>query len=286
MFEPGQAYLYTTYDYSLLGAIIESVSGGSFETYMRENIWTPLDMANTSFERKDMDRSNKADLYLKLGLHFIKSPRTNLFVKYAGGGIQSTASDLLKFGQAILDNTLIDSATLDLMIDERYNKKENGLYVFGWHMRKDRRAGRILEHGGSQSGCSSFLRIYLDQKVVSVVLTNSFNSDNEVYLLAKELAEIGCADNIATFKPKFKSKVNASLFSAYAGRYTFKEDVINIFSKDGALYSQKNQYPPLECFPMNDSTYFFRYINHGIEFRDKETLVYHGNSKDTYVKIN
>ncbi|HJP59341.1 MAG TPA: serine hydrolase domain-containing protein, partial [Gemmatimonadaceae bacterium] len=45
---PGQIISYSTYGISLAGYLVEQVSGSDFETYLRQNIWTPLGMRHTS----------------------------------------------------------------------------------------------------------------------------------------------------------------------------------------------------------------------------------------------
>jgi CubicO group peptidase (beta-lactamase class C family) len=42
----GQAYEYTNANYQVLGAIVQAVSGQSFEEYVQENIYDPLEMSN------------------------------------------------------------------------------------------------------------------------------------------------------------------------------------------------------------------------------------------------
>jgi len=176
-FSPGTGYEYTTYGYTILGAIIEKVTQQSYTEYMKANIFLPAGMNHTTVEKTDMEYSNKADLYIKLGKRYIKSPRTDLSVKTPGGGIVSTAEDLIQFGKAILENKLIDSTSLEMMISNTDTLKQGTPYGFGWFVIEDEKNGRIIQHGGSQSGCSSFFQIQLDQKSVVAALANNFGSD-------------------------------------------------------------------------------------------------------------
>jgi len=49
LFAPGSDFTYTNLGYMVLGAVIEAVSGQSYEDYITENILTPAGMNNTSF---------------------------------------------------------------------------------------------------------------------------------------------------------------------------------------------------------------------------------------------
>ena len=190
-FEPGTAYLYSSYGYTILGAIIEEVSQMTFGQYMKKHIWDVAGMSSTSLEERSLEYENKAGLYLKIGSNFIKSPATDLSIIYSAGGVQSTPQDLLKFGEAILNNRLIDSTSLQVMInatDDLAPAAGNDPYGYGWAVYDDPKYGRIIQHGGTQPGTSSFFSIFMDHAVVSVVMSNSFGSRQSAFSLSRDLA--------------------------------------------------------------------------------------------------
>lgn len=194
-FEPGTQYLYTTYGYVVLGAIIEKVSGLSYEAYMQQYIWSVADMPATSLEKKGQAYPNKSKLYRKFWGMYINTKQTDLSLKYPGGGIQSTAQDILHFGKAILDNTLIKKETLDLMIaDPKIRKKEAGNgYGMGWFLYGTHpEYGVAIGHSGGQRGCSAQLLIWLEKGTVAVVLGNSGTFGN-TFSLTFELGKLGLA---------------------------------------------------------------------------------------------
>ena len=191
-FEPGTAYQYTTYGYVVLGAIIEQVSGQSYETYMKENIWFVANMPNTSLEKRGMSYANKSKLYKKFWGLFVKSKATDLSLKYPGGGIQSTVEDLLHFGEAILNNKLVKKETLDMMItDPKIRKRGNG-YGMGWFLYGVHpEYGLAIGHSGGQSGCNSQLFIWPEKGTVAVVLSNTSGSVPSAGILNFELGKLG-----------------------------------------------------------------------------------------------
>ena len=176
-FEPGTNYEYTTYGYTVLGAIIEKVSGTSFQEHMKKNIFLPAGMINTDIEEDNKEYTNKAELYIKIKGKYIRSPKTDLSLKYPGGGFHTTAEDFVRFGKAIIQNKLIDSTTLDMMVNNTSDIKQGTPYGFGWYIYEHDKKGTILMHGGSQSGTSSELNIMLDHGIVSVALANNFGSN-------------------------------------------------------------------------------------------------------------
>lgn len=189
-FTPGTSYLYTTYGYTILGAIIEKVSGQTFEDHMQKAIFNPAGMTNTKLENANHSYQNKASLYIKFKNKFIKSPNTDLSVKYPGGGYTTTANDMLLFGKALLENRLITKQTLVKMADTSIHHKQGTPYGCGWFVYEHERKGKILMHGGSQSGASSEFNLVLDQGVVTVALSNTFGCNAETQQLVFRLADM------------------------------------------------------------------------------------------------
>src|SRR5690606_1668781 len=52
VFSPGQSFAYANANYATLGVIVQAVTGQSYEDYMREHIFKPLDMQH-SFVSQD-----------------------------------------------------------------------------------------------------------------------------------------------------------------------------------------------------------------------------------------
>jgi serine beta-lactamase-like protein LACTB len=194
LFEPGTQYMYSSYGYTILGAIIEKVSQMSYGEYMKKHIWDIAGMSNTSLEEAKQKYNNKSGLYLKISSTYIKSPKTDLSIIYSAGGVQSTAKDMLKFGEAVLHNKLIQWTTLEMMInatDDLAPAIGDDPYGFGWAVYDDPKYGKIIQHGGTQPGTSSFFSIFLDRKIVSVVLSNSFGTRQNAFNLSRDIANLG-----------------------------------------------------------------------------------------------
>lgn len=112
---------------------------------------------------------------------------------FPAGGVQSTAEDLLKFGEAILKNKLISRETLELMIDVSDSlapEAGDDPYGFGWTVNDSPEYGRIISHGGVQPGASAHFQILLDKGVVALALSNSFGTKKSAYSLANQLGAL------------------------------------------------------------------------------------------------
>lgn len=192
LFEPGTRYSYTTYGYTVLGVILEKASGLSFEAYMQKNIWDKAGMVNTGVERFGVQIENESRLYhRKGGKGKPKEGReNNLSNRIPAGGFYTTAEDMLKFGNAILNNVLVSKETLDLMREHHSIEKENNAYGFGWFLYNPKpNEGAIIGHSGAQTGCSSQLLIVPEKGITVIVLANTSRvevgfTSNELLVLA------------------------------------------------------------------------------------------------------
>ena len=265
-FVPGTSYEYTTYGYTILGAIIEKVMGVSYAEHMSNNVLIPAGMENTYVEESDKEYNNKSGLYIKLAGRYIKSPKTDLSVKVPGGGFITTAEDLLLFGKAILDHTLLDSSTFSQMVTGLDTLKRGLPYGFGWFVMEDEWRGRIIQHGGSQSGTSTFLRIYLDEKIVVASMANNFGSDNEVMFLARDLSSLAFNRKNLNKKVNYYRPVNKEILHSYVGEYQSGEDKLNILVMDDQLHGQFRNYPPFPLYPKADDHFFYRLFRVDLKF--------------------
>jgi CubicO group peptidase (beta-lactamase class C family) len=107
-FEPGSKWSYCNTGIDTLGRVIEVCSGKSYEDFLDERLFRPLGMKDTFFYPTEAQRSRVATLYKKDkdGLarseNFIGDAVGGRFPLPAGG-MFSTAPDMLKLYQMVLD---------------------------------------------------------------------------------------------------------------------------------------------------------------------------------------
>ncbi len=174
IFKPGTKYLYTTLGYNILAAIIENVSGLTYYDYLKKFILEPLKMNSTVLDIHQQIIENRARGYVKNDFGFISNaPLADLSIKYPGGGILSSAADLLKFGNALLYNKLIKKSTLQQMLIP-INEKDSITKHRGLGIELDTTENKafVFGHRGYGTGFSSLLAIFPDDSVVAVHLIN------------------------------------------------------------------------------------------------------------------
>lgn len=126
---PGVTYHYSDTGYILLGLLIESITGHSFESALEERIFEPSMMNDSYMSLRSKPLSGNArpiaDLWLE-GMEF--GDKQALTVDWAGGGIISTLEDLKKFSIALHSGKLISNGSLDFMFSGS-NKFEQGIFT-------------------------------------------------------------------------------------------------------------------------------------------------------------
>lgn len=194
LFEPGAKYSYTTYGYSVLGCAIEGASGIKYEEYMAKNIFKPAEMERTRVDDLFAIIPERASGYVKVDINsmlmlsegarkqmkvggIINAPLHDTSGKIPGGGLVSSAADLVKFAVAVNTGKLVKQSTLDKMWTEQKAQegKETG-YGLGWNVYTFGEQ-RVILHSGNQAGARSELRILPDKGIVIAVMTNLSDAD-------------------------------------------------------------------------------------------------------------
>ncbi len=175
-FAPGDEYLYNNTGFTLLGIIVQRVSGQSLPDFTAARLFRPIGMARTQW-RDDFTRlvKGRATAYAQAGdgTFHQDMPFTNVI---GNGGLLTTVGDLLKWN-ANLDEPRVGGPALVAQLQTRgrlndgyENTYAEGLFVttFG--------ALREISHTGSTAGYRAFLARYPDQGLSVAVLCNVGNA--------------------------------------------------------------------------------------------------------------
>ena len=193
---PGAQESYTSYGYVVLGLIIEAVSGQTYEEYMQANIWTPAGMQHTGVEYANNRPEGLATFYYLNRRGKIKASTPNdLSNRLPGGGLYSTAADILRFGQALMNGELIQDSTFQLMqvhpgVPYEGTPYGMGVFLYG----ENPNWGNVIGHGGGQTGVTAHMFLMTDQRTAVVVLCNTALADRYIGPLAVEVMKLAHQD--------------------------------------------------------------------------------------------
>lgn len=195
LFEPGTAYGYTTYGYTLLQGVIEAAAETTLRDYLRRYVWLPAGMDASDLEVRGESHPHRATGYHSPGGVPQAVPFDDVSFKYAGGGMLSTAEDLVEFCSALFAGRLLAPE----WAEESVTPQVPGLNeraAFAWGFRRDDLGRRVVWHPGRSFGFESQLLCYPDQRLAVAVLTNQDWTDpwRQVGGLADYLAHIFLPD--------------------------------------------------------------------------------------------
>jgi serine beta-lactamase-like protein LACTB len=171
---PGTKFIYSTYGWTLISAVMESAAHEEFLRYMDKNVIQPLGLTHTHADRKDMADPECTQFYESNAQgKFVVAPPVDNSYKWAGGGYLSTPEDLVHFGSALLKPGFLKERSLALLFtpQETSDGKPTG-YGIGWFIRKDAQGHRIIIHTGGSIGGTSFLLLQPETKTVVALACN------------------------------------------------------------------------------------------------------------------
>ena len=173
LFEPGTEYFYSSYGFNLLSAVIEGASGENFLDFMHEKVFSPLGMKFTVQDLTDSILSDRAAPYSMNHGNITNAPHVDNSYKWAGGGFLSTAEDLVKFGNAMLSDTILSKNTIkELVTSQKTSDGNNTGYGLGFLSDTIETGIIYFGHGGGSVGGMSRLAIYPEERVVMAIVTN------------------------------------------------------------------------------------------------------------------
>lgn len=171
-FPTGERYLYSNSGYSLLGYIIETVSGKNYWDFMRERIFLPLGMTKTADRDPQYIVPNRADGYEWRNNRFVGRD-WDLTDIFAAGAIVSTIEDMVKWEAAMAGDKFLKSETKARMwTPVKFNSGTTYDYGFGWRL-APLRSRKLISHSGQTAGFAANLSRFADDNLSVIVLTNN-----------------------------------------------------------------------------------------------------------------
>jgi CubicO group peptidase (beta-lactamase class C family) len=165
---PGEKYHYSGLGYFILAAVIENVTGQSYEGFLQKHILDPLGMEDTGGEHPETLLPGRASGYRWKDGHLENAPQVYLPVMTGAGNLYSTAEDLNRFDQAVHSRVLVSQKTLDAMFTPAL---KGAAYGAGWELLS---AGgrRVIGHTGSVNGFMSACFRFVDSQLTTIALSN------------------------------------------------------------------------------------------------------------------
>ena len=250
-FEPGTEFHYSNSGYILLGAIIEEVSGQSYEAYLHNEILKPAGMFNSGYARREVALPNRAEGYTLDDRHvLVDALPIHMSVLHTAGALYSTVEDMLLWDQALYGEDIISAHARELMFTPYA-----GSYGYGWFV--DTLYGRPhYHHAGYLDGFNTTFERYVDQKLCVVVFANE--DDAPVKKIAHGLAAIALEEPFDFPIRREARKVKRERLTDYPGVYQTAPDIFRfVYLDNDTLYAQMSGLPREKLLPMAVDSFFY-----------------------------
>lgn len=151
---PGKEFRYSNVGYSVLAAIVEKVSGQSYERFLAEHLFRPAGMTRTGYVLPDWKREQVAVEYDRHGraqgrpMDHPWAPDGPSWNLRGNGGMLSTARDMFRWHRALTGDSVLSATAKRRLFAPQVRVPElDGAYGYGWVV-VDSDDGRVAWHDG------------------------------------------------------------------------------------------------------------------------------------------
>lgn len=171
LFAPGSKVAYSNYGFMLLGRIVETVSGMSYDDYVRRHIFAPAGMTATGALPETVRLPHRATGYMRTKGELVSAADTQPYRGTPAGGGYSTVGDMLRFASALTDGRLLDAAHLKALTTGGVTGPDGTFYRYDFGGRTSEGLP-FIGHAGGAPGMNGELRAFPDRGYTVVVLAN------------------------------------------------------------------------------------------------------------------
>jgi len=185
IFTSGTDYRYSNTGYALLAMIVEKKSGLTFSEFLKENIFSPLEMNNSVAHQEGISNiTNRAYGYSQEDDGYNLDDQSLTSAVLGDGGIYTSLNDMFRWDQSLYVDTLIPYEILnEAFTSGELSSGEKTGYGFGWRMDTYLYRNRA-HHTGSTRGFRNVFMRFPDQKISILILTNR-NSGKPINIAEK-----------------------------------------------------------------------------------------------------
>ncbi|HMG36585.1 MAG TPA: serine hydrolase [Blastocatellia bacterium] len=268
-FAPGEKWAYNNSGYILLGAIIEKVSGQSYEDFLQKNIFDVVGMKHSFYGSASRVIPRRIPGYGRGKSGLENAPYLSMTQPFAAGSLLSTVDDLAMWDAALQSGKLVKKETLMLAFTP--SKLNNGVstgYGFGWTIVNYDKS-LMIEHGGGINGFTTYEIHVVPEKVFVAVLTN------RSYLPSpdKVAFKIACLAMGKPYRDPVAITLPEKTMDGYVGVYEGDERTRRTITRDGnQLYTQSSGGVKAPIYPMSETEFYIKDSMERLTFSKQGTV--------------
>lgn len=222
-FKPGEKAVYTNVGFSILGIIIEQVSGVGYEQFLKTNLFEPIGITSIGYHYPIVSTDTVAIGY-KNGnswgthqQHFEQAGGGPYWNLKANGGLEVSLDEMFLWLNSFTNHTVLSESTIKKMftahvVEEGYNGKS--FFGYGCNILTSRRNTKMIDNGGSNGiYFARIIRLPEEGLVFYMVTNESSINTNMVLPNVTQLYFQGKIEQDATeMQPKFENEISKKVY--------------------------------------------------------------------------
>lgn len=258
-FTPGEKHEYSNSGYVLLGLILEKVTGQGFEALLKKQIFDPLQMTASGYDRAALIVPRRAQGYTRHGDKVANALYVDMQGTYAAGAILSTVEDLGRWDDALATHSLLSAELTEKMFAPVLDN-------YGYGILRDDVPGRLqMWHNGGINGFHSMFVHCPQSRSCAVVLSNF--DDGLSDRMGRESIAILFDEPYGMPRRHQQAQVDPESYEAMVGAYQLGPGAILTITRDGnRLRAQLTGQPKIEIFPESATEFFYKVVDAQVTF--------------------
>jgi CubicO group peptidase (beta-lactamase class C family) len=265
-FAPGDQFMYSNTGYTLLGLIVERVSGMSLRRFTDERMFKPLGMDHTHFHE------HYGDLVPNRAYSYDRRPDGTyryVALSYSTVGPSSlftTVGDLVRWDENFYSGRIGGKDLLAQMQQKgRLNSGNDIDYASGLEIGRYRGLQTVYHDGGDAGYRAYFLR-FPEAHFSVITLCNAGDAGRLVYHVSDVLLSSRMQPVPSESEPT-QVKIDPGLLDAYVGDYHLPRMVLRITREGDQLMAQAlGLREKVPIFPSSDKDFFAKAFHAGLTF--------------------
>lgn len=252
-FAPGKRWAYNNSGYHLLGAIIEQISGDSYEQFIQQRIFEPLGMRQSYYDHPTRIIPKRVAGYQKGPDGYANAEYLSMTQPYAAGALASTVDDLARWDAALTRGGLLQTATLErAWTPGQLADGSSTGYGYGWGI-GEWQGRRTMEHSGGIHGFATYaLRMPEERLFVAILSNNPAGASRELLTLKIAALLIG-----QPYQEPTPIALGAQELARLAGSYrSATGESWSITSADAHLLAQEAGGPQIALLPVSADEFY------------------------------
>lgn len=258
-FAPGTRFAYSNSGYVLLSAIIEAASGQTYADFVAANLFQPLGMSDSGYDRHDVILPRRASGYAPGAEGVVNADYVDMSIPTGAGALYSTTRDLLKWEQGLFGGRLLNAQSMTALTTPVRNGYAMGLMV------SEADGKRLVWHNGAIEGFNTYMAYDPGDRTAVIVLGN-LNGDAPDKLGAA-LVTLARGGTVTLPSERRAVALSPEVLKAYEGVYNLAPTfALTISVVDGKLMAQATGQPAFALTAEAQDAFYLTAVDAQITF--------------------